>query len=392
MKFFKKEDMSCLMELDGRKAKYVAPTDSRAMLACYEPNLHKLAKDIVRSLRVRNFDVPGFECEFVFLRETGEVRVREVRSDNFRFSSTTLEFGNYRMSLFDDNSGSVDVFIGGEEDMPTFKRGLLHHRKMNGLKKIHLQYHKHYGHTNVFKHVTDSREYMPDAGEPTEINILDVQMEARTILKDALSKIKSVESPKMRNIFEEPAPVSVSCEHLPEVLYGFRTSRHDNAPGLVPNRRLISLSSPRPTGHKYEGQMNEGFVYMETKFSNEPVDSGRYNYGMGSWGDEVETYEVRLSKANGIYVIDASVFYRLKDEYFENNPAADRLPDDSFREFGKAEAATMVAINDYDGTYVTPVVISVRHIGDSELKLVSKRKNDFYLERDRTKASKNAKI
>jgi hypothetical protein len=101
---------------------------------------------------------------------------------------------------------------------------------------------------------------------------------------------------------------------------------------------------------------------------------------MGSWGDPVEVYEVNLSRANGIYVIDGSVFEKRRSDYWADNPAED-LTDELVAEFRKEEAATMVHINDYDGSFEKPLVISRRYISPAEIKMVSNKKLDFYLNR-----------
>jgi len=380
MDFFNKEDMSCLMNLDGRKAKY--QQRPRPLLASYRDRVRDLANKIVHELYIRNFDVAGFDCEFVFERKDATVYVREVSHDGLRFTGSTLRFGKHRVNLYEDNSGSVEVFVGDPEDLREFDRGFLHNRRMNGKKKIHLSYGRSYGLGPDFEHNRDSRDHMPEGDEPMSVNVLAIQSEAIPVLESALSEVQRHPVPEQFDVFKEPEPVPVNCAHLPGVLYGFKVSRHESEPGLIPNHRLISLSSAKPE-HQYRSYMNDGFVYMETEFKTAPDHSVWYNYAMGSWGDPVEVYEVNLSRANGIYVIDGSVFEKRRSDYWADNPveSVEYMTDELVAEFRKEEAATMVHINDYDGSFEKPLVISRRYISPAEIKMVSNKKLDFYLNR-----------
>lgn len=376
MDTFTLSDTRPLINLNGRKAIF-----KTEQFGNYSERLSKALRDIVDELKKRDFSVPGFVVEFWFEAHKAEVKVFKILSDEFYFevvSDWQVMIKGKEMSVFKDGSGSLEVYCGSdwETDAKEFMHGKRFHRKMDNKSRIVLQYDLR---GDTFKATDDcGRGHYPDGNEPVIYGFDSVEYEFADYAEMILGKIKAAPLPEKEvDVFVEPDQVPLTNELFKGVsLRAFSKYYGEDetmTKGIMPGHRLLNLGCTLPEGHKYAKDMHDGFVYMEVVRDGQddaftqPRDTYQFNY---SSYDGKHTYDVKLKNANSVYVVDAGVFDRIKEEWFKENPVAVQITDAQVDDFMRKQAETMVHINDYDGSYEKPVVITNRIVWPDELTQV----------------------
>lgn len=372
MEYFTIDDQSALIDLHGRKSKFVY----RNLLPGFMKETGDKAIELLKELELRNFDVPGFEIGFYLDRDSCEIKPWKIccMDLNLLITGNTVTIKGKEVSIYDDGSGSLNVYAlnDWESDKKEFMYGKKFNRRLDKQSRLHLGYSL-YG--NLFKtNGYDSREYAPEGNEPTEYRVASIEIEVFTFLSDIVEVVKQYEKPnETKFVFKEPEAIQLKSEWFKgKTLYAYRDTQwtDKNAETRIdPGYRLLSLTTKLPE-HSLKNEMHEGFIYMEIDHKElKPKDTGiLYNYHWDS--KQIEMYEVTPSNYNQFFVIDASVFDELRKKWSDAHPDVHCMTDKLVEEYRIEEAKTMIHINEYNGQYKRPIVITNRILWKDELKKI----------------------
>lgn len=374
MRYFNiKNKNTALSILSGHDAKLIFKEE------CLPSKTNQKRKSIQDELQKRNFDIPGIDIEFYIngTDKTISIACIECHTTDIRLvSDYSIRYKGFVMTLFEDNSGSLEVYCGKdwESDRHEFLHTQHHHREMNGMSRIVLQYDTNTGY--VFQATDDCRRgHYPTGSEPLSYGI-DA---AESIILDGLDKlldhIKSHPEQSIdANLFTEPMPVTLKNEsplkkariftNLDDYKmaeYEHQTDR--NAQVLEVSWRLLSLGVTLPE-HPLAYIMHDGFIHCDVQLPNGERQDNIWHSNSGT------TVEVKLTSMNNVYVVDAAACDRYRDEWFKNNPEARQMSNESYKELCVARAMTMVPINDYDGSFEKPVVLIGRPLTKKEIIMI----------------------
>lgn len=358
-----------LHNLLGKKAEY-KPYNRE-----FTPEINALITKIEKSLLERNFNVPEVFVEFTLDHETGDVkpcRIEAFDKDIRIFSSFSIGVKGFDLCTFSKNSGTLRVYNGStwEEDKYEFINKSVN-RKLRGLKNILFEYTSDHG--TVFNAYDDiNRNYMPEGNQKSFYHLSEINDKFTAELTKLLVHIELFPTQKIDNtLFLEPKPEKIKWTHFKDVKLIARVSDYLVENHVVkPSTRLLSLGNERPKDHKYYDIMNEGFTYFESYKKDEEPYSGNFF-------SSDKAVEAQLENAHGVFVIDEDAFEAPKKEWFENNKSETYLTDKQVDEFLVMKASTIVPINEYDGSFKTPIVIVNRNIGKNELIRVFKPESQF---------------
>lgn len=346
--------------------------------------ISKKRAKIEELLKERNYDVPGVNVEFYHdvTSELGQhiIKIASISCENpdIRMNSWEVRVGGIVMSIHCDGSGSMEMYCGTNwnNDRNEFVKSNHYNRKMNGKSRIVLQYNKH---GDSFVATDDcNRGYMPEEsqGESSRYSVEDIETRMLTGMDWLMAHIRNTPVADIDpGVFSEPKPTPMTNP----LLQGMRLftnvdsdTRHqmiDRARGnygMGGSWRLLTLGMERPGGHPYRDLMHEGFVYCNIQMPGKEVMDNNWHYG----GRDHTPVEVRLSKADNVFVVDAGIFDRMKERFFLDNSGLERMSDDDLNRMIIARGASMVHVNDYDGSFEKPVVIIGRILSVDELATV----------------------
>lgn len=380
MRFFNLKDKDrTLINLHGNKPKI--KFDNGGLTT----SINKVRKHICEELHKRNYDIPGLEVGFFHnVLDDGShiIKVFSVTCVDPKLapdvdirSNTHVRSHGMDLSLYEDMSGSLEVYCGSdwESDRDEFVNGIRFHRKMNNKNRIVLRYETDRGKKFVY---TDDcgRGYIPDGSpsEPLSYSMVEIEMGVIAGLESLRSYIAGFPEKNVdHSLFTEPDP-----QFLTNLLFS-ETEFHSTISSNVADRmlndggnqgtdvgwRLLPLGVKAPKDHPYHEIMNDGFIYCDIANPGSPANKYNWHYdGM----DNIKVI-VRLRNVNEVYVVDASVSDRFRDEWFKNNPDCDSLTNEAYNELIVARARTMVHINDYTGGYDKPVILIGRSLAKDEI-------------------------
>jgi len=361
-----------LCALNGQTAKLEIP-DSNNLT----PAINNYRKEIIKALEKRNFNIPGIDVVFYHIYENGKhsINIASIickEIDVYIGYSSEIRVGGFHMSLYSDNSGSLDVYCGTDwnKDREEFIYGKRFHRKMDGKSRIVLQYDYN---GSVFRATDDcNRGYLP-VSEPDNYILSRVEYIILTELNKLLNYINTFPEQTIDpNLFAEPMPTQLKNESVLKKMklftyvdrYKFQDLEHGDNTGINGGYRLLPLSIPLPE-HPLASLMHEGFTYCDIQMSNEQPNNNIWHYD-----SDATKVMIKLSNMNNVFIVDAYAAEKFREDWFNSNPGIQRMTDDAYNEMQVARAVTMVRINDYDGSYKKPVVIVGRLINRKEIKLI----------------------
>lgn len=374
MDFFDNKDMWPLVNLNGRAPEFVL----EPLADCFSPEIGETTKKIIKALYDREFNVPGFRVRFI-LKDGNKIEVMSITNIDLdlALSGHSASCKGVKADIFEDGSGSALKYVGDdwERDRKEFLSGRYMHHKMDGKPKILLQYSKQGAN---FHHTNDcGRAYDPKGLEPRILMKTVIEMRVNAHLKKVLKHILKTPAVDNPTPFVEPEAVPITNPlFVDKIMRGWLDSGFGKADeSLIPSRRLLSIGSPKPEDHPFRHIMTEGFVYLELEDVDRPRDTEAYNRY-----DAHIKCDVVLNKANNVYVIDAGVFQSMKEKWNELFPVDfdhlvhdyndHYLSDTCVANFKMAQAETMVPINEYEGGYEKPIVITTRRIFKDEITAV----------------------
>ena len=147
---------------------------------------------------------------------------------------------------------------------------------------------------------------------------------------------------------------------------------------LQTNWRLVPLDYSMQKFDDVDPDLaHDGYTWC----SLDPENLHRYASSGFSWADQY-LLRVKPKRANGIYVVDEDAYDKIRAENGDaiNRANADLREDkqrhhftrDEIAQHYRARAATLVPWNEYDGSYVKPVVLIGRELGLDEVEFVKK--------------------
>lgn len=372
MEFFTLKDKGPLINLNGRKPKFV-----KNAFKGFSSELQTALNTLEEEMYLRNFNVPGFELEFCFNIDRCEIDIFKLTNWDLGFRMTSdweINIKGKEVSIHSDGSGSLDLYVldNWERDKKEFMDGVKFHRKMDGKSRLCI----HYNLWNATFTATDDigRGYAPEGDEPKSFSKRTVEKELLEQVNIVLAEIrKTPVAEVIEDVFSEPEPVYLSNDLFKgTVFYAFCNDYNQSEArtnGLSPGKRLLNLGVKLPE-HPLAKTMHEGFVYLEVCKEDDvpptkPTDTRKHNYS-----ERVGPFTIVPKHVNDFYVIDASVFETKKAEWFAANPTQEYLSDALMADFERDEAVTIVPINDYQGGYKKPVVIVNRRIWPEEVAVL----------------------
>jgi hypothetical protein len=352
------------------------------------------------------------EFEFSFNDATKEITLYYIKGNDFRLSLsdrnhtlTTISIPYYECSVYDDMSGQLIVYTGGNwnKDKKRFlgHRGI--HTKMQGRDKWYLQYslqpykpkekcenseiqHNKFLRSKKLqelfgfeKGVFDTfennyyKEYFflndDDCGREYSAGINDCQYYRLSdieyyiynwVYKNVLGYIKNLPIPEFLptyKIFKEPKNKKIKY-NLPDLFLSCRNSTkyedhynnicNENKLEVCPSFRLSSLNEDlSKIKNPLKELTYEGFVWCLKEYDRKP---SRFDKNEGK-----PFFKISLKYSNEVYVIDVSGD-KTKEEVIE----------------------TFKPIDEYNGEYKEEIFLVCRNIRTEELVLNERLKNKLY--------------
>ena len=364
--YFTLDKQDCLIELNGEKARY-----SSRGYNCFGHKNDKIIRELVLEFRKRNFNMEGFDFDFVFEPETKEVKLfrAENKALNLRIvGENTIRIKGKEICVYDDGSGSLDLYCGKDwdKDKNEFCDGRKFHRKMDGFNRILLHYSLYRG---KFDYDSDcGRGHDLESGDESAYSLGAINDQIYEEIEWILEMVKQQPVPvRIGNLFQEPEPIYLTNPLFKDSFFqGFCDADLSKIKDIKPGWRLLSLSTIPPE-HLLSGIMTDGFIYLDivNKDSGkllQPKDTVYWNQR------NLSTFIVTPKCYNNFYVLDASIFEDLKNKWFEENKECERMPMENVNEIYFEQAKSLVPINEYKGNYNKPVILVNRSIGVGELK------------------------
>ncbi len=375
MEFFNLKGLHNLIDLNGRQPIFKSKFTNCGFSQKLQNSLIQLTKE----LQKRNFDVPGFEIEFSFDVDDAEIKIFTIynKAIDLRIvSDWEIFIPRMVMNIHNDNSGGLDVYAGTDwkKDKEDFIEGPRFHRKMNNQSRIHLHYNLN---GDTFNYQGDSRDYDREDTEAKFYFRPGIEGQFVDYINNIISDIKKLPVLEIINMFVQPEPVTLSNSLFDnKKLIGFMDLYGDDSKGILPGVRLLDLGMKLPKDHPFHEQMHDGFIYMEIidntdQIPDKPVVT-RPNFNYGS---KRGPYLILPKNVNNFFVVDASIYDKLKSDWFAKNENATKLTDDLYNEFRIEQAKTMVPINQYKGGFEKPIVITNRRLWPDEVSELSESKS-----------------
>jgi hypothetical protein len=368
-----------------------------------------LYHELIYEIRIRNFNIPNIKLDFYFNDKTQEIFLHQISGEDFYLylsqSSNSIQnitIPYYKYSVYDDMSGSLNVYVGGNwnVDKKRFICGYdMLHTKMSGKPKWYLDYDlrrtsirvkcnvsekthnlftrrrkianileldevngdKKYidGFNDDFFFINDDdvgREYVADEHECQYYYLNDIDSHIfNWINKTVLSYIKSLPIPDLlpiNKIFKEPKHQKISYKipelYLSDVLNicGCKYSDYSDIFlyekenfKISPSFRLVNLSTKIDNiKNRHKDIFREGFIWCV-----EYYDGKKRKYDNFA----KPFFKISLQIANDVYVINGD----------NSISSDDRL--ESFK-----------SIIEYNGEYEQEIFLICRNIRKNEIKIL----------------------
>jgi len=367
-----------LTNLNGSKAKFRHHNDGLTS------SLRKMRYLIIEALKERNFNVKGIEVDFWHMGSGKQhfIEVYSVKFSGIKFYPHIEFRSNYsclvkgmRMNIHEDGSGGLEMYCG--KNWRKHQKEFYchrHHRKMNNLSRIVLNYEIR----DRVKFVATSdcdREYYPEGNEPKTISLARIEKNIFDKAEMLLNYINSFPVTGYNpNIFSEPNPVMFTNYNLRGIeLRTFikeetlerimKPQDKTETYGLSANSwRLLSLNI-NPPKHPLSDYMNEGFIYCDMK------QRGSDKFDSNHEPEYQNYFEVSVvpKKMDMVFVFDQAIFNDTKAKWFDENPKEFQMPMELVNNLLIEKAKSLIHINDYKGNYKKPVVAICRELASDEI-------------------------